>query len=71
MFLITSRPSPVPCNELGSTVVQVFDAETEELIRQIPAEEVLEIARYLRGRLEAASEATGAAIKGLLVDREG
>ena len=58
-------------NELGSTVVQVFDAETEELIRQIPAEEVLEIARYLRGRLEAASEATGAAIKGLLVDREG
>ncbi|MCP3869306.1 MAG: flagellar protein FlaG [Gammaproteobacteria bacterium] len=31
----------------GHTVVKVVDAETEETIRQIPSEEVLEMARHL------------------------
>ena len=58
-------------DELGSPVVQVLDTETDEVIRQIPTEEVLEIARFLRGSVEAASERNAAAIKGLLVDQEG
>ena len=58
-------------DELGSPVVQVLDTETDEVIRQIPTEEVLEIARFLRGSVEAATERNAAAIKGLLVDQEG
>lgn len=30
--------------QTGSTVVQVFDSETDELIRQIPAEETIKLA---------------------------
>ena len=58
-------------DELGSPVVQVLDTETDEVIRQIPTEEVLEIARFLRGSVDAAAERNAAAIKGLLVDQEG
>ncbi|WP_119393891.1 flagellar protein FlaG [Salinibius halmophilus] len=32
----------------GRTIVQVFDKETDELIRQIPNEEALELARNLK-----------------------
>jgi flagellar protein FlaG len=34
-------------DDLGKTVIKVVDAETDELIRQIPSEEFLEIARAL------------------------
>lgn len=33
--------------ESGRTVVKVINAETDEVVRQIPAEEVLSIARHL------------------------
>ncbi len=33
----------------GRTVIRVLDAETKETIRQIPAEEVLNLSRRLRG----------------------
>jgi len=33
--------------ELNRTIITVYDAETEEVIRQIPPEEVLSLARYL------------------------
>lgn len=33
--------------ELGRTIVQVKDPETGELIRQIPSEEILRLAKYL------------------------
>lgn len=35
-------------DELGRTVITVYDSETEEVIRQIPAEEVLELARSFK-----------------------
>jgi flagellar protein FlaG len=44
-------------DDSGETVVKVLDAETEEVIRQIPAEEVLE----LQKRLE---EAAGVIFRG-------
>ncbi|ROR34920.1 flagellar protein FlaG [Inmirania thermothiophila] len=34
--------------ESGHTVIRVIDAETDQVIRQIPPEEVLSIARHLR-----------------------
>jgi flagellar protein FlaG len=34
-------------DDTGRTVIKVFDQETKKLIRQIPAEEVLEIAKNL------------------------
>jgi flagellar protein FlaG len=42
----------------GHTVITVLDSETEEVIRQIPAEEILAIARNLK------------AMKGLLFDAQ-
>lgn len=33
---------------LGRTIITVLDGETQEVVRQIPAEEVLALARYLR-----------------------
>ena len=33
--------------ELNRTIITVYDSETEEVIRQIPSEEVLSLARYL------------------------
>ncbi|MFN2308627.1 MAG: flagellar protein FlaG [Gammaproteobacteria bacterium] len=32
---------------LGRTVIKVLDSETQEIVRQIPTEEVLALARYL------------------------
>ena len=31
----------------GRTVIKVIDAETSQIIRQIPSEEILEVARHL------------------------
>lgn len=33
---------------LGRTVIKVLDADTHEVVRQIPSEEVLALARHLR-----------------------
>jgi flagellar protein FlaG len=35
-------------DDSGHTVIKVIDSDTEELIRQIPSEEVLAVARHLR-----------------------
>ena len=34
--------------ELNRTIITVYDSESEEVIRQIPSEEILELARSLR-----------------------
>ena len=34
-------------NSTGKTVVSVLDSQTKEVIRQIPAEEVMQMARFL------------------------
>ncbi|MEM1187728.1 MAG: flagellar protein FlaG [Pseudomonadota bacterium] len=56
-------------DELGSTVIRVVDGENGDLVRQIPSEEVLEIARYLRQQAEPASADT--VLRGVLIDSEG
>lgn len=56
-------------NDLGTTVIRVMDADTEELVRQIPAEEILQLARFLSEQ-QSSKESTDP-LRGLLVDREG
>ena len=52
--------------ELNKMVVRVVDAETNELIRELPPEEVLDIARYLeRHGVEAVGSES---LRGMLVD---
>ena len=55
--------------DLGTTVIQVLDAETEELVRQIPAEEILQIARFLSDQQSSAEQADS--LRGLLIDQQG
>lgn len=33
--------------QIGTTVITVVDSETDEIIRQIPAEEAVSLARYI------------------------
>jgi len=46
-------------NDSGQTVVKVIDSETDELIRQIPNEEALSIAKQLDGVSDDNSQASG------------
>ena len=49
---------------VGSTVVTVLDHETQEVIRQIPSEEVVAMARHI-------AEQAPDPVKGLLMNGEG
>lgn len=51
--------------EFGRAIVSVYDAETEELVRQIPAEEMVRIATVIR---EIAEQGEPRASSGLLLD---
>lgn len=48
----------------GSTIVTVLDTETKEIIRQIPTEEVVAMARYIAENMQDS-------VKGLLMNSEG
>jgi len=39
-------------DDLGQTIIKVIDRETEEVIRQIPSEEVIAIARAIKNQQE-------------------
>lgn len=55
--------------ELNRVVVRVMDSETNELIRELPTEEVLKIARFLE---RYGAEAIGTeSLKGMLLDDYG
>ena len=51
-------------NHTGGTIVTVLDHETKEIIRQIPSEEVVAMARYI-------AENAPDPVKGLLMNGEG
>ena len=46
-------------DDTGITVITVRDRETDELIRQIPSEELLELARYFAEASESQGESKG------------
>jgi len=50
--------------ETGETIVRVYDTETEELVRQIPSEDMVELAR----RLQEQHEASRDSVEGLLLE---
>ncbi|MDH5434129.1 MAG: flagellar protein FlaG [Gammaproteobacteria bacterium] len=54
-------------DELGKTVVRVFDKETEELIRQFPPEELLTLSKRLK---ELNEKLGGSSNLGLLIKSE-
>jgi len=54
----------------GTTVITVIDKATSEVVRQIPSEEVLSLARFLSQQQEELG-GTGLPAKGLLMDSEG
>lgn len=43
----------------GQRVIRVFDAESDELIKQFPSEEILELAERIRGLQEEIVDKTG------------
>ena len=56
--------------DLGTTVITVIDKATEEVVRQIPSEEVISLARFLSQQQEELG-GSGMPVKGLLMDSEG
>jgi len=50
--------------ETGETIVRVYDTETEELVRQIPSENMIELAR----RLQEQHETSRDPVEGLLLE---
>ena len=56
-------------DDLGTTVIRVLDADTEELVRQIPAEEALALARFISE--QQASLESSDPVRGILIDQEG
>ena len=55
-------------DDLGTTVITVFNSETEEVVRQIPPDEILQIARYIADQL--AEEAAENALPGVLFNND-
>ena len=55
---------------LGSTIITVFDSDTDEVVRQIPQEEIVEVARFLEQQLAAETASQANPVRGLLVDNE-
>ena len=55
-------------DDLGIAVIHVRDAQTDELIRQIPPEEALALARFISE--QRAAPERGAAIPGILIDQK-
>ena len=56
--------------DLGTTVITVIDKATEEVVRQIPSEEILSLARFISQQQEELG-GTNLPVRGLLMDSEG
>ena len=56
---------------LGSTIIQVTDRDTEEVIRQIPPEQIVNLARFLRENSGVEGFELADTMKGLLLDSIG
>ena len=56
--------------ELGVTIVRVVDKETDELIRQFPPEELINLSRRLKELNEQQSDGTSAGKSGILLQEK-
>ena len=55
-------------NDLDKTVITVVDSETQQMIRQIPSEELLNISRRVQSMQNGESDSQG--LSGLLLDSQ-
>ena len=55
-------------DQSGSTIIKVTDAETDEVIRQIPPEQIVNLARFLRENSGVEGFELADTMKGLLLD---
>jgi flagellar protein FlaG len=55
----------------SGTIIQVTDRDTDEVIRQIPPEEIVNLARYLRESAGVEGFELADTMKGLLLDSSG
>ena len=55
-------------NQLKRSVITVVDLETESLVRQIPSEEILEVARILKSQQAESQRAS--TVRGLIFDQQ-
>lgn len=69
--LVSTSLSITVDDRLGSTIIQVTDKETDELIRQIPSEEIVNLARFLRENAGVGGVELAGSMKGLLLDSDG
>ena len=66
---VQSRSLSFVVNEdTGRTIVSVFDRETDELIRQIPSEEIVRVAKALQDLREQSGSSLGGS--GLLLEEQ-
>jgi|SaaInlStandDraft_1057018.scaffolds.fasta_scaffold96531_1 uncharacterized FlaG/YvyC family protein len=57
--------------QLGSTIIKVTDRETDEVIRQIPPERIVNLARFMRESTSEGGFELAETMKGLLLDGNG
>jgi len=62
-------------SDLGRPIVTVLDADTSEVVRQIPTEEVVRLAKYLRSQVDLSSQASTTrvseeALTGILLNQQ-
>ena len=57
--------------QLGSTIIKVTDTETDEVIRQIPPERIVNLARFMRESTSASGFELADTMKGLMLDNQG
>ena len=57
--------------QLGSTIIKVTDKETDEVIRQIPPERIVNLARFMRESTSAGGFELAETMKGLMLDSQG
>lgn len=57
--------------QLGSTIIKVTDTETDEVIRQIPPERIVNLARFMRESTSAGGFELADTMKGLMLDSQG
>ena len=57
--------------QLGSTIIKVTDKETDEVIRQIPPERIVNLARFMRESTSTGGFELADTMKGLMLDSQG
>lgn len=55
--------------QLGSTIIRVTDRETDEVIRQIPPERIVNLARFMRESTGEGGFELAETMKGLLLEK--